>query len=363
VVRPGVRRTWALAATLGLVALSCGDDETHPVDDASTRADSGGDIDGGPDGGGVDGATSTDGGGGGGDGGGIGGAAYRGEVFFVEHFEDGDYAANDWYDDASPVLSAEHAPAVAGGAQSFECRFAPGATTCPGRPGRHTIPDAESVYLSYWVKYSASWIGSGRAYHPHEFHFLTNMDGMWVGPAHTHLTLYIEHVGLTARLALQDSANEDLGCILRNDDSFVGCGGDFATYPFTEMRSVASCNGLAGDVDGRDCFANGDGTWYSARFWDGSRPSFTDANKTEWHFVESYWRMNTISGGVGAPDGAIRYWVDGAELVAHDHILMRTAANTDQRFNQFLDGHYIGDGSPVDQSLYIDELTVARGVP
>src|SRR3989449_8148514 len=45
-----------------------------------------------------------------------------------------------------------------------------------------------SVYLSYWVKYSANWVGSGQPYHPHEFLFLTNEDGAYIGPSATHLT-------------------------------------------------------------------------------------------------------------------------------------------------------------------------------
>ena len=34
----------------------------------------------------------------------------------------------------------------------------------------------------------------------------------------------------------------DLSCIPRNDDSFVGCDGDFDAYAFTEDRSVSACN-------------------------------------------------------------------------------------------------------------------------
>src|SRR5689334_22979244 len=259
-----------MGAAVALAGLAgCGDDDGGRTDGGG-GSDAGGDrpdagggrMDGGPphDGGGpTDGGPAPDGATSG------GGDAHRGEVFFVEGFEDGDFTGRGWYDESAAALTtAEHHA----GASAWECRFAMGATTCPGRPGRHMIPDAESVYLSYWVKYDASWVGSGHPYHPHEFHFVTNLDDRYVGPAHTHLTTYIEDVALRPRLAIQDSANTDLGCILRNDDMIVGCGGDFATYPFTEMRSVSSCNGLAGDLDGRDCFPNGDGTWYSSRYWD-----------------------------------------------------------------------------------------------
>jgi hypothetical protein len=289
---------------------------------------------------------------------GPGGAAFRGAILFTESFEDSDLAGRGWYDMGGPVtLGTMGAPG--GGSGSFRCSFTMGATTCPGRPGRHPVPETESVYFSYWVDYQPGWVGSGRPYHPHEFHFVTNQDGDYVGPAATHLTTYMEQVGLRPLLAIQDSLNVDPACVLRNDDSFVGCGGDFSTYPFTEMRSVASCNGLAGDVDGRDCFSTGSG-WYSARMWRAPGVAFTTGT---WHFVETYFRLNTIVGGIGQVDGGIRLWVDGALLVSSDAVLLRTGQHPTMRFDQFLSSQYIGDGSPIDQTVYYDELTIARGLP
>jgi hypothetical protein len=193
-----------------------------------------------------------------------------------------------------------------------------------------------------------------------------------VGFANTHLTTYTEVVwdGAAgtgkALLALQDTLNVDTGCILRNDDSFVGCNGDFATYPFTESRSVCACNGLLGDLEGRDCFDTGGGLWYSARYWS-SAGAFTDAPgsraKTDWHFVEAYFQMNSIQGGVGVPDGKIRWVQDGQVLIAHDHVLLRTGARPTLKFSQHAIAPYIGDGSPVAQTFWLDELTVATARP
>jgi hypothetical protein len=222
-----------------------------------------------------------------------------------------------------------------------------------------------AVCLSFWVKYSADWVGSGQPYHPHEFHFITNQDDMFVGPASTRLTTYIEQVGGVPRLAIQDSLNVDPACILRNDDSFVGCDGDFDSYPFTEMRSAAACNGLLGDLDGRDCFDNG-GYWYSARFVDADFQVFGDAppwDKNEWHHVQTYWRLNDIEGGIGMPNGIIRYWVAGELVVERTQVLMRTGAHPEMAFDQFLVAPYIGDGSPVDQTMWVDDLEVSVGAP
>ena len=69
--------------------------------------------------------------------------------------------------------------------------------------------------------------------------------------------------------------------------------------------------------------------------------------------------MNTIESGVGIPNGKIRYWLDGQVLISSDSILFRTAANADMQFNQLFYGPYIGVGSPVDQTWWVDELIIA----
>lgn len=190
--------------------------------------------------------------------------------------------------------------------------------------------------------------------------------GSGIGPSHTFLTTYIEVVGGRAMLALQDSKNVDKACILRNDDSFVGCNGDFSSYAFGEARSVAACNGLMGYVDGRDCFSIGGGDWYSSRAWY-ANDAFTDTPgstyKGDWHFVEVYFEMNTIQGGKGVADGKIRWVQDGNVLISSDEILFRTGDNPNLQFNQFAALPYIGDGSPVAQQFWMDDLTVATAKP
>jgi hypothetical protein len=70
--------------------------------------------------------------------------------------------------------------------------------------------------------------------------------------------------------------------------------------------------------------------------------------------------MNSIAGGKGVVDGIMRYWLDGRLVITYDHILYRTAVNADQQFNQLLIAPYIGDGSPVAQTMWIDDLRVLR---
>jgi hypothetical protein len=175
----------------------------------------------------------------------------------------------------------------------------------------------------------AQYIGSGKPYHPHEFHFITDRDSASIGPSATHLTTYVEQIAGKPRIALQDALNVDKNCILRNDNSFVGCNGNFNTYPFTENRSVASCNGLAGPVDGRDCFLLRADTWYSARFWTANSSSLLN---NSWRHVEVYMKMNTISGGKGQTDGIMQYWLDGNLIINHNSVLYRTAAHPTMKF-------------------------------
>ena len=289
-----------------------------------------------------------------------GGAAYRGAILFEESFEDDEFADRGWYDVSGGVeLDTSNPSPFSGSTSAFVCHFPQGATQCAGGiPKRREFDETDAIYLSYWVRYSDGWIGSDRAYHPHEFHFVTNADDRWVGPARTHLTAYIEQVGGVPMLALQDSRNVDTSCILQNNDSFIGCDGSFDDYEFTEERSVCACNGLQGEVDGRDCFPTGNGNYYSSRSWKADEKAFDD---DQWRFVESYLRLNDIVDGVGVANGSIRYWLDGELLISSDNILLRTGEHRDMAFNQFIFAPYIGDGSPIDQTMWVDGVTVAVG--
>ena len=297
------------------------------------------------------------------------GGLAEGQILVNEPFEDTNFAARGWYDGStSPTLSTtEHIP---GSQRSFECRYLAGQRGCQGgSPSRVIFTETEIFYLTYWVKYSANWQGSNRSYHPHEFYVVTNADTRYVGPANTHLTAYVEQVEGNPRLAIQDSRNVDNGCIIRNNGSFQGCNGNAATYPFTENRSVASCNGIAGFLQIKDCYNTGS-YWYSARGWAADGVYFRDQPgayyKNDWHIVEAMFQMNTIANGRGVADGKIRYWLDGNLLISSDQILLRTGANANMKFNQLILGPYIGDGSPVDQTMWIDGLvlsTTRQGAP
>lgn len=289
-----------------------------------------------------------------------------GTILLEESFDDNNFASRGWYDIRPPgaISTSEH---VAGSPASFECRFASGGKTCAdGRPARHKFSETKSVYMSFHLKFSANWIGSGKAYHPHLFHFFTNLEADYVGPANTFLTTYADVVQGRAVLRLQDSKNVDTNCILRGNGVVVGCNGDFNSYPFTEERSAAACNGIVGELDERSCYYTGS-YWYSQRSWWSDVQAFGDSpgpfDKNSWHFVEVYMELNSIENGVGVPDGKIRWVQDGQTLISSDNILLRTGEHPTMAFKQLSIAPHIGDGSPIDQRLWVDELTVATARP
>ncbi len=285
-------------------------------------------------------------------------------ILIFEDFESGDFTGKGWYDGFKDQRTTTE---FKNGSHAYEGHFAHGATTSGA--GRHLFAETDKVYISYWVKYSSNWVGSGVAYHPHEWSILTNEDWIYQGPSDTYLTTYIEQNGGKPLLALQDSKNVDPNCILLNNNSFVGCNGNFSTYPFTEARSACSCNGLVGHLDKRDCFPDAGSShgYYSSRSWHADSVYFRNIPgpyyKNDWHKIEAYFELNSIVGGIGIPDGKIRYWYDGQLLISSDSILMRTGMHPNMKFNQLFYGPYIGVGSPIDQTWWVDDLTIADGIP
>ena len=275
-----------------------------------------------------------------------------GTVLFQEGFEDANLAARGWYDNPSPLLSTtEH---VTGSASSIEYKFLAGATTpTAGSALRHKFAASDSVYLSYYVKYSSNWVGSQKPYHPHEFHFLTTLDSDWSGLSFDHLTVYVEQNGGTPLIGIQDGSNVDQTRI----------GVDLTST--TEFRGVAGCNGSS-DGYPDNCYLAGS-QYVNEKKWRAASQYFSDTPgafyKNDWHLVEAYIKLNTVSGGKGVNDGVVQYWFDGQPVLDLHNVLLRTGANATMQFNQLIIAPYIGDGSPVTQSVWFDNVTVATGRP
>lgn len=276
-----------------------------------------------------------------------------GGVLFQEPFEDTNYSSRGWYDTNGGLLSStEH---ISGSTRSFECRFLQGSQKCSGgTPGRILFQETESVYMSYWIKHSTNWTGSNKPYHPHEFHLLTNQNDQGVGPSWTRLTAYIEDNEGIPLLAIQDGQNIDITKIGQN------------LVNVTETRSVAGCNGDSDGYGAGDCYQCG-GEYCNGKSWKTGQVYFSDTPgpyyKGDWHQVEALIKLNSIVNGKGIRDGVLRYWYDGQLIIDRNDVVLRTGQYPNMKFNQLLLSPYIGDGSPVDQTFWIDNLVVETGRP
>ncbi len=276
-----------------------------------------------------------------------------GTLLFQENFEDANIASRGWYDNTSVQLSTvEH---IAGSNSSAQYHFLAGATSpTSGGAQRHKFTPSNSFYLSYYVKYSTNWVGSGQAYHPHEFYALSTLDGDWDGPSNNFLDVYVEHNYLNGgrpRIEIQDnkSVNYSYGALPNN------------LIALTEDRSAGGCNGVVETNIYSECFNFGT-YWYNDKQLTGPvvfQPNPGPGYKNDWNFVEAYFQLNTIVNGIGQADGVVQYWFNGTLILDRHDILFRTGAHPTLKFNQFLIAPYIGDGSPVDQYMWVDNLRVA----
>lgn len=281
------------------------------------------------------------------------------EILVQEGFEDNNGGDRAWYDNlAWTTTTEEH---LTSGARSLRLRWQAGQTLPEfGGTSRHLFTPTTTLYVSYWVKYSSNWVGSGEAYHPHEFQILTNQSNQWLGPSFTNLTTYIENRytanGGVPVLGMTDGANivtDQVGSNLTG---------------VTETRSVAGCNG---NSDGKptDCYPLGGGQYNNGKWImpPGNEafflPTAGDRYKGDWHHVEVVLRLNSIVDGIGQLDGVMEYWYDGTRVINERALLFRTGAHPNMAWNQFIIGPYIGPGSPVTQSMYVDDLLIATDRP
>ncbi len=272
-------------------------------------------------------------------------------TLFQESFEDSNFSGRGWYDGINLKLSTIEKYS---GNSSVEYHFLLNGTTpeISGGSIRKLFTDTDEIYVRYYIKHSSNWTGSNKNYHPHEFLILTNENGVWDGPAYTHLTAYIEENEGVPQLGLQDGQNIDL--VNLNQD----------LINITENRSTSGCNGIPiqENVYTDSCYSVGGGIYWNGRDWRANQIYFSDTPgayyKNNWHKVEAYFKLNTISNGKGQSDGIIQYWYDNQLIINQNNIIMRTAQYPNMKFNQFMIAPYIGDGSPVDQTFWVDDLVV-----
>ena len=75
--------------------------------------------------------------------------------------------------------------------------------------------------------------------------------------------------------------------------------------------------------------------------------------------MEAYFQLNTLTAGEADRNGIVRYWLDNQLLIEHTDVVFRTRARPNMKFNQVILAPYIGDGAPVPQTAWIDDLFLA----
>jgi hypothetical protein len=272
-----------------------------------------------------------------------------GEVLFAEPFEDTAWESRGWYDGPQMQITPDEHIADSGHSCVWHWKQK-GDIGVEGRGARVLFRPVTNVTLSFHIKHSENWTWTGVNWHPHEFHFITDVDPDYIGPAHTHLTLYVEVVNGKPRVAIQDGMNIDEARIGQN---LVGV---------TENRAVAGGNG---DSDGHgpgDCYRAGD-HYANGKLWEPDRVYFGDERgpfyKGDWHQVQAKFQLNSVKDGIGQRDGVIQYWFDGDLIMDHHDVVFRTGQHPNMRINQFLMAPYYGPGVPHEQTIWIDDLRIS----
>lgn len=82
----------------------------------------------------------------------------------------------------------------------------------------------------------------------------------------------------------------------------------------------------------------------------------------EWHHIEQSITLNTTSGGSANADGELRMWVNGTKHIEKTDL--RFTLEPERGINFLLNIYHGGNWTaPHDQTVYIDDLTVARTKP
>jgi len=272
-------------------------------------------------------------------------------LLFEEFFEDTDWKSRGWYDGPKmEITTAEHIPK-----SGHSCLWhwkKTGDIGVVGKGGRLLFKPVTSVILSFHIKHSDNWKWTGVDWHPHELHFITNVDSQYIGPAYTHLTFYVEAVNGVPRVGIQDGQNIDESRVKQN---LVG---------ITENRAVAGGNGDSDGYGKGDCYPVGD-VHRNGKSWEPKRKYFSDEPgkfyKGEWHHVKVKFQLNSVVDGIGIKDGVIQYWFDDELIMDYHDVVFRTGQHPDMKINQFLMAPYFGPGVPHEQRIWIDDLRIYTG--
>jgi hypothetical protein len=270
-----------------------------------------------------------------------------------EGFEDTSISSRGWYDDTSIQVDSQARPGSSG-TKSLLWHWSIGDVMPQGiSTTRFDFTPTNSVYTSYWVLCSSSFVQVG-----HQFYLITTSDNHFIGPSVSHLTTYDQYIYSSPNFY----TSIEMADVLMINTSNI----NVDLTGVTESRSVDGANGRREVNDSTstvvwDLYKNGT-QWMDSKSFQSNNPIFTNTTKTSWHHMESYQQLNTITAGIGNQDGIFQYWVDGVQMFNRNNVYFRTGANPTMQFRTFLLGPYIGAGASQDQSMWIDDLLLKTSV-
>lgn len=275
-------------------------------------------------------------------------------VLVIESFEDSNFNMRGWYDNYSQgtiSLDGHDGKCLQWTWQSGQSK------PVNGNAMRHKFNPTETIYIEFYQKLDFNWRGSQKTYHPHLMMILSNYDNDWQSPYYAYLNTYIEHLVdrvspyiVRPGIRMQDN--------LRINTSNGPLPNDLTRL--SSIRDVGGCNGTIGDKGtSADCYYDG-ADWLNMRYWTASSASIL---KGKWVKTAVWLKMNTINEGESYADGIMKMWIDGMLVLDNNNIEFRTAQDGSKKFAQFVMAPYIGDGSPIMQTMWIDELTISDEIP
>lgn len=277
----------------------------------------------------------------------------RNTRIFLESFEDNDWSGRGWYDGTDSTGTS------AGGysGNALEWAWVTGATKPTGFSTiRQQMTSSLTEFMvEYFVKYESGWVGSGVNYHPHLLHIVSTEDWAETGYgslAANHSNLYFESITTTSEPYTTTPA-------IQHQDSLRAASSANDLVGVTEVRSAAHCDTPYTYLDATLGVCYGDpGSYYSATVWQGSAEIIYD----EWIRVTTYIKKNTFTNGVGNFDGVLKVWVGESYELAIDatSVLYATGEHSDTAWDKVAIAPYMqpGSGSPINQTMWIDELSV-----
>lgn len=254
-----------------------------------------------------------------------------------------------WYDGtAGSIDTTVFSPF--GGAESVRFSWGVGQDQVTGVNRRKLITPTDRAYVQFDWKFGTAgvpWQGSGVSFHPHIVQLMSQPDNDFAGPASSLLNCYLEVGSVSGgnsvlRTVLQDSLRINAAQL---DVDLLGTATNHATGGYNGIQSQATPT-LVDKFGGNSNYT----------FWD--TPGRPILNNT-WHRIRAYWQMNTIVSTLPQPDGIMRFWVDNVLVLERTNVYFRTNQHPTMMWDQFIIAPYIGNGSPIAQDMWMDNLIIA----